>query len=404
LDQGFVDPESSLTYISNGSNKFKKGTKVPLKAISAHRDVGKTACPGNPIYGSLGSLRTSAAKDGLPKLYDAKTSRSIITPNGDGVSDSLKLTGRISSQASWKVDVIDAAGTALKAVSGFGTTLSLNWYGKDAAGAAVPHGTYRFRVSAKNSVGTVRTSYIPFQVWRYPNGTFFQTKGSKITYILEKNVLRHPSHWQARSTRYLAGELVSVGDDITTAYAKGSQIGFRDGSVVSVEGTLYVISDGLRRQTTQSSLAALGYDPGATIETTPGAIAPNREGQPFSSSQGYPDGAALKSSTGQEAWVRTGIARRFFSTNVRTSWQLRDVDLAGPADSKVSEGLSQDPLGFRDGTLVRVADATTIYIISDGMRRAFSSAAAFARMGYKEENVRAVTPGELALHAEGKPI
>jgi uncharacterized protein with LGFP repeats len=49
LDQGFVDPLSSLTYVSNGSNKYSKGTKVNLKAVTSHRNVGKTECPGDAL-------------------------------------------------------------------------------------------------------------------------------------------------------------------------------------------------------------------------------------------------------------------------------------------------------------------------------------------------------------------
>jgi hypothetical protein len=100
LDLGFVDPLGSLTYVSNGSNKYKSGTKVSLRTISAHRNVGKTECPGDPLYGALPFLRDAASRDGLPKLYDAKVSRPIVTPNGDGVADGVKLTGRLSGKMS----------------------------------------------------------------------------------------------------------------------------------------------------------------------------------------------------------------------------------------------------------------------------------------------------------------
>jgi N-acetylmuramoyl-L-alanine amidase-like protein len=404
LDLGFVDPQGSLTYVSHGSSKYKSGEKVSLKTISAHRDVGVTACPGNPLYSSLSWLRTEASRDGLPKLYNATLSRPIVTPNGDDVADGVKLTGRFSGKMSWKVDVIDTVGTVYRSVSGFGSTLSVNWYGKTSAGAAVPQNDYRFRISAKNSAGSIRTAYLTFKVWRFPNGTFFLATPSKKTYILEKNVLRRPSTWQARATRYRGTEYVTTTDEITKAYTVGSAIGFRDGSVVSVDDQLYVISDGLRRPTTRSALAALNYDLSAIIETTEQAIAPHREGDPLTASQGYPDGATLKGTTGAEAWLLAGTARQFFSRNVRDSYLVRDIDLAGPADAQMASATTAEPLGFRDGTLVRVADGTRIYIISDGRRRPFSSMKMFTRMGFDPENIREATAAELALHAEGKPL
>ena len=404
LDQGFIDPLSSLTYVSNGSNKYKKGTKVTLKAISAHRNVGKTECPGDPLYAALPWLRTEAAKDGLPKLYNAKVSRPLITPNGDGIADALKLTGQFTGKVSWKVEVVDSAGTVFHSVSGFGSTLSINWYGKDPAGALVPQDVYRFRISGKNSAGTIRTSYVSFRVLRYPNGTFFRTSGSKQTYILEKNVLRHPSSYQARGSRYRATEYVTVPDDIKSAYKVGSNIGFREGAVVSADDKVYVISQGAKRPTTRAALTSLGYNLSAIIETSVTSLAPHPDGATLRAADGYPVGAALKASTSREAWLISGTARPFFSRNVRDSYVIRDIDLAGPADSRMADGSASDPLGFRDGTLVRVADGSTIYIISDGARRPFRSSKILTRMGFKTSNIRTATAAELALHPEGKPL
>ena len=404
LDQGFIDPLSSLTYISNGSNKYKEGTKVTLKAITSHRNVGKTECPGDPLYASLPWLRTEAAKDGLPKLYDAKTSRKFITPNGDGIADALKLTGRFTGKLSWKVEVVDSAGTVFHSVSGFGTTLAVNWYGKDPRGVVVPQDEYRFRITGSNASGSIRTAHVPLKVLRFANGTFFRATPSLRTYILEKNVLRPPSAYQARTTRYRATEFVSIPDEATSAYRIGPSIGFREGTVVEVGNSVYVISKGARRPTTKAVLSSLGYNLASVVQGTTASLAPHPDGTPLRAADGYPAGAALKASTSREAWLISETARPFFSKNVRDSYTIRDIDLAGPADSHMAGGATSDPLGFRDGTLVRVAETTTIYFISDGLRRSFRSSKVFARMGFRASNIRTATPAELALHAEGKPL
>src|SRR6185295_15071404 len=107
-------------------------------------------------------------------------------------------------------------------------------------------------------------------------------------------------------------------------------------------------------------------------------------------------GATIESSTGQQGWVQSGSTRRFFTTNARKSWYIRDIDLAGPADAAMEAGAMNDPLGYRDGTLVRLANGTTIYMISHGMRRPFVSSAEFKRMGFKTDNIKTVTAAELA--------
>ncbi|MFC8077331.1 peptidoglycan recognition protein [Streptomyces sp. NPDC057307] len=57
-----INPKGKVTLTSAGSNKFKKGKKVSMNAISGHRDGFVTDCPGNRLYSKLGAVRVSAAK------------------------------------------------------------------------------------------------------------------------------------------------------------------------------------------------------------------------------------------------------------------------------------------------------------------------------------------------------
>ncbi|WP_329033311.1 N-acetylmuramoyl-L-alanine amidase [Streptomyces sp. NBC_01725] len=57
-----INPRGKVTLTSGGSNKYKKGQKVAMNAVSGHRDGFVTDCPGNKLYSKLGSVRVSAAK------------------------------------------------------------------------------------------------------------------------------------------------------------------------------------------------------------------------------------------------------------------------------------------------------------------------------------------------------
>lgn len=52
-----VDPRSSVTVTSGGSTKYSAGTVVTLPAVSGHRDVSSTSCPGQHAYDLIPSLR-----------------------------------------------------------------------------------------------------------------------------------------------------------------------------------------------------------------------------------------------------------------------------------------------------------------------------------------------------------
>ncbi|MFI6083648.1 peptidoglycan recognition protein [Streptomyces sp. NPDC051217] len=57
-----INPKGKVTMTSGGSNKYKKGKRVSMNAVSGHRDGFVTDCPGNRLYGKLGAVRVSAAK------------------------------------------------------------------------------------------------------------------------------------------------------------------------------------------------------------------------------------------------------------------------------------------------------------------------------------------------------
>ncbi|MBZ4324012.1 peptidoglycan recognition protein family protein, partial [Streptomyces huiliensis] len=57
-----ANPRGTTTLVSAGGNLFKKGAKVKLKVISGHRDGYSTECPGDRLYGKLGTARSAAAR------------------------------------------------------------------------------------------------------------------------------------------------------------------------------------------------------------------------------------------------------------------------------------------------------------------------------------------------------
>jgi hypothetical protein len=54
------NPAGRVVVTSNGSDRYRAGTRVALNRISGHRDTGRTACPGNVLYGQLGGIRAVA--------------------------------------------------------------------------------------------------------------------------------------------------------------------------------------------------------------------------------------------------------------------------------------------------------------------------------------------------------
>ncbi|MFF7365961.1 N-acetylmuramoyl-L-alanine amidase [Streptomyces sp. NPDC008125] len=57
-----INPKGSVTLVSGGGNRYKKGSSVKMNAISGHRDGFATECPGARLYKKLGTARTTSAR------------------------------------------------------------------------------------------------------------------------------------------------------------------------------------------------------------------------------------------------------------------------------------------------------------------------------------------------------
>ena len=153
LDLAHVDPVSTLTRISTGSNKWQAGTAVRLNAVSGHRDLGQTACPGAQLYAQLGNLAADAASRGLPKIFDPRVEGSVGAP--------VRFRARISTPLPWTVTVFNAAGSPVAGGTGNGTLVDWTW---NAAGAAPGRYTYAIDVTGARPVREPLGGSVPLEL------------------------------------------------------------------------------------------------------------------------------------------------------------------------------------------------------------------------------------------------
>jgi flagellar hook assembly protein FlgD len=109
-----------------------------LHAVSGHRDVSDTACPGDAFSMQLPAIAQTAAARGLPKLYEPAALPAKLVALPDGTSVPILFSARLSSPQPWTVTVAEAeTGTPVASGSGFGQAISWTWDGRDHGGTAV---------------------------------------------------------------------------------------------------------------------------------------------------------------------------------------------------------------------------------------------------------------------------
>jgi hypothetical protein len=139
LDLAHVDPLTTLSFVSNGNQRFPSGVPVFLRAVSGHRDTGFTDCPGTALYTLLNGLSASAQRIGLPKLYSPLVSGSV--------PGKVRFRAKVSSPQVWSIEVADASGIPVASVAGETATIDWTW---DATLA--PRGPYAYTIEAGSAL------------------------------------------------------------------------------------------------------------------------------------------------------------------------------------------------------------------------------------------------------------
>ena len=152
-----IDPRAAVTLTSAGGpfTRYPAGTPVRLAALSAHRDVGNTECPGDALYGQLPRLRREVATRLAPGLVGPVLSAPSAVWSGTPVV----LDAAVPTTQTWTLTVTPACGgSPVRVLTGRATgRLTVVWDLRDATGNPVPPGLYRLAVDTRSPVGALPT-------------------------------------------------------------------------------------------------------------------------------------------------------------------------------------------------------------------------------------------------------
>ncbi|MDW8339068.1 MAG: peptidoglycan recognition protein, partial [Thermoleophilia bacterium] len=145
LDVAHLDPTGVLTVLSGGNERYARGLPVTLRAVSGHRDVGSTACPGDELYRQLDELARTARRTGGDKVFE---------PTVETSGQTHRFRARLSSALPWSVIVRDPDGAEVARGAGRGVSVDWTW-----EATAVPPATYGWTItagSARSATGSLR--------------------------------------------------------------------------------------------------------------------------------------------------------------------------------------------------------------------------------------------------------
>lgn len=239
----------------------------------------------------------------------------------------------------------------------------------------------------------------------YPNSTLFQNVNTGSVYRLENGALRPITSRAALLSNYDVTHIVVVDDAVIARYPIGSDISYPKFIFVQAPtGGVYMIDQEHRRRaiTSREMLRTLGVNPGEIIPLSQADIDKIEENPPITESDKYPLGALVQNS-------QTGAIMYFDpKTQLHPIWskEIMENQFLGYNINQESTEIFEKyevggPVKFSDGTLVKIPERDTIYIIADGKKRAVRAGDVLEQLGGFSNVVETSKP-VLQLHDTGK--
>ncbi|HLD30814.1 MAG TPA: hypothetical protein VJB41_01260 [Patescibacteria group bacterium] len=257
------------------------------------------------------------------------------------------------------------------------------------------HGNYNFWKIWGEWFGTI-----------YPDGTVIKEIDGAGIWLLQRGQKRQFLTYSAFSSRYSPDKLVSVLKSDLDDYETGVPIKFSDFSVLkSPAGIIYLIVGDERRAFSSAEVfRVVGINPEEIIEVSQAEIDAYIEGKQISLESVYPLGSLLQNkTTGGVYLVENGLKKPIWGKEFLTLY-YKDKKITAVSPEELDKYPTAEPIKFEDGELVVAPGSPTVYIISNGEKRAIPTEQVFNQLGYKWKNIIKTTDKILTLHPLGSPI
>ena len=238
------------------------------------------------------------------------------------------------------------------------------------------------------------------------DGSLVRAQGEAGVWLIQNGKKRPFLSHGALTSRFDPSKIVEIDKTDLDAYTKGAPIKFSQYSLVSSpQGAIYLLVDDNKRQIADLSVFKnLGFNPEEVEQASNEDLAYYNEGKPITMVESYPTGALLQDpETGGIYYVIDGTKSPLIdSIFLKTKFKNRPIIKASAVELAKFEKI--DPVKLDDGYLLKTDLNPSVYVISNGQKRAITSGKVFEDLGYKWENILTVHPRVLAQFDFGENL
>lgn len=240
----------------------------------------------------------------------------------------------------------------------------------------------------------------------FPDGTVVKTGSSDAIWLIQDGKRKRFSSLSAFLSRYSMRSIVAISDNDLEKYPIGAPIKFPRYSLLrSEQGGVFLLGDdGKYAIPSKKIFRMIGFNPDEVIQASEQDLADIRTVGLITDSSTSPRGELIQDiSTGGVYYAVHSVKHPILERAVlQANFPGQRIKPLGKV--ALASYTLGDPVRFEDGTLVLSSDNPTVFVISNGEKRAIASEAVFTSLGYHWHNIVRSNGATLQLHPSGAPV
>lgn len=277
------------------------------------------------------------------------------------------------------------------------------------------------RVTIQNQATANLYNYTPhihgnqnlYNIWNryftkiFPDGSLLQDADIGGIYLIQNGYKRgFASKNVFTANGYDLNKVVPVSPTDLSNYENGNPIQFINYSLLENSGgDIYLLDNETKRKISSIDVfRKIGFNPEEIIKVSDEDLLGYTDGKMINNSSVFPTGTLLQDNqTGGVYWVQDNIKHVIHSKKILEN-RFKHYKITPKSPAQLVGYHTGDPVKFKDGELIKIAEDSAVYVISNGLRRKIDSEKIFNNLGYKWNQILTVSQKILEIHLLGGVI
>jgi hypothetical protein len=238
----------------------------------------------------------------------------------------------------------------------------------------------------------------------YPDGSLLRQDGSDEVWLIASGMRRPFWSKSALLSRYTGQKVINVSRNDLQRYEIGYPIKYANYSLLkSPDGKIYLIVNNEKKEIESAEVfRMIGYNEDEVTLVTDEELTYYEDGRKITLNSIYPQGALLQDkNTGGVFYVEDGIKYPVWSKEI-LAINYKNYKLTKISSQELDKYITAaNGVKLRDGTLVKLAGDSKVYVISNGLRRWINNESTFNQLSYNWKDIITINEKVFNLHPEG---